>query len=67
MAHSRGDVRARRRLGGHLCGCLPWKYESVAKFLVRNARLDLVVDPNDKNQGAYRESIPKKSSTRRSS
>ena len=36
----------------------PWKYESVAKFLVRNARLDLVVDPNDKNQGAYRESIP---------
>ena len=36
----------------------PWKYESVAKFLVRNARLDLVVDPNDKNQGAYRDSIP---------
>ena len=36
----------------------PWKYESVAKFLVRNARLDLVVDPNDKNQGAYREGIP---------
>jgi len=36
----------------------PWKYESVAKFLVRNARLDLVVDPNDKNQGAYRDTIP---------
>ena len=36
----------------------PWKYESVAKFLVRNARLDLVVDPNGKNQGASRETIP---------
>jgi len=34
----------------------PWKYESVAKFLVRNARQDLVVDPNDKT-GAYREYV----------
>lgn len=35
----------------------PWKYESVAKFLVRNARQDLVVDPNDKTQTAFREGI----------
>jgi uncharacterized protein involved in exopolysaccharide biosynthesis len=35
----------------------PWKYESVAKFLVRNARQDLVVNPNDKSSGVYKEDV----------
>ena len=35
----------------------PWKYESQAKFLVRNARQELVVTPNDKSGGMLRQDV----------
>src|SRR5262245_32742950 len=35
----------------------PRTYESTAKFLVRNARQDLVVTPSDTSPGAYRDYV----------
>lgn len=35
----------------------PWKYESRAKFLVRNAREDLLVTPNDTSAGLFRQDV----------
>ena len=35
----------------------PWKYESHAKFLVRNARQELLVTPNNSSAGMLREDV----------
>ena len=35
----------------------PWKYESHAKFLVRNARQELLVTPNNSSAGVLREDV----------